>query len=764
MSRKADDTADTGPLRLSAWFGVTGLLLLATLLAAAFVQVRQYALLNMTVQYQDDYLVLSLYQVEIEYLRLREQMREEADAPGGGTALQLRYDIFVSRVSLLGSDRAHRLITAGEASPKVLAEIDSFIHRADMYLGAEPRGPLSPQAARALLVSLEALNEPIHQVMLDASHRVAAQVTERQGQVRQHNQIGLALTGSLLAMVVGFAAIALRQMRQVEQRSRRLELLADQLRDARIEAESTSDAKSEFLADMSHELRTPLHGMLGMLSLVQDSPRDPRAADWLGTADDSAQHLLRLLDDILDLSKLESGALALAPGPVVLATLLREVQALLAPAASAKGLGLHVELDAALPALVRLDATRVRQVLFNLLANAIKYSEAGAIVLHVRRFVGSDGPAMLEFDVADTGIGMDRETLARLFRRFNRAEGQGTARQGGTGLGLAISRNLARLMGGEIGVRSTPGAGSVFSFRCPLQGAQALAPPAAAGASQVGQPLHVLVAEDHPVNRLYMAALLARLGHRAQLVDNGLAAVAALRAQDEAMAHADAAVRAFDLVLMDVHMPVMDGVAATEAIRALPGPASRVCVVALTADVFADTRQRCLAAGVSEVVTKPMSLGALRQLLASRFGGAAGSATGDLATAQHSAPLPVIDIDSSSSAAGLLDRSTLHSVRDLMGASEMPSLYGGFFAQAEDAARRMRDAMRDADTEALRRSAHSVKGAALNLGLPALAEAASLLNRDAATLAAHHLALAVQRYEEITAATRALCEGEGLLN
>ena len=771
MNREAPDTGDTGPLRLSAWFGVTGLLLLATLLAAAFVQVRQYALLNMTVQYQDDYLVLSLYQVEIEYLRLREQMREEADAPGGGTALQLRYDIFVSRVSLLGGDRAQRLITAGEASPQVLADIDSFIHRADLYLGAEPRGPLSQQAARALLTALEALGEPIHQVMLDASHRVAAQVTERQGQVRQHNRIGLALTGSLLAMVMVFAAIALRQMRQVEQRSRRLELLADQLRDARIEAESTSTAKSEFLADMSHELRTPLHGLLGMLSLVKDSPLDPRATDWLGTADESAQHLLRLMDDILDLSKLESGALALAPAPVALATLLREVQALLAPAASAKGLGLHVELDTTLPAVVRLDATRVRQVLFNLLANAIKYSEAGAIVLHVRRFVGGDGPAMLEFDVTDTGIGMDTGTVARLFRRFSRAESPGSSnRQGGTGLGLAISRNLARLMGGEIGVRSTPGAGSVFSFRCPLQttDAAAVAPAPPGAANPVGRPLRVLVAEDHPVNRLYMAALLARLGHHAQLVDNGLAAVTALRDQDAAGAGAGAEPGAaaastvnrapFDLVLMDVHMPVMDGVAATEAIRALPGPASLVCVVALTADVFADTRQRCLDVGVSEVITKPLNLGALHQLLVRRFG----HLTGDPSAPPGATPLPLTD--STDNSIGLLDRSTLYSVRDLMGAAEMPMLYGGFFIQAEDAARRMRDAMRDADTEALRRSAHSVKGAALNLGLPALAEAASLLNRDAATLAAHHLALAVQRYEEITAATRALCEGEGLLN
>ena len=201
---------EAGPQRLSIWLSVTGLLLLATVLAAAFVQVRQYALLNLTVQYQDDYLVLSLYQVEIEYLRLREALHHEVDQPGSAPTLQLRYDIFVSRVSLLGGDRAQRLL-AGGSNQQLLRDLDNFIRRADMYLGAEPRGALSPQAAQVLLTGLQALEAPIHAVMLEASHRVAAQVTERQSQVRQHNQIGLALTGFLMAMVALFALIAWRQ-------------------------------------------------------------------------------------------------------------------------------------------------------------------------------------------------------------------------------------------------------------------------------------------------------------------------------------------------------------------------------------------------------------------------------------------------------------------------------------------------------------------------------------------------------------------------
>ena len=740
----ANGIAEAGPHRVSTWFGITGLLLLATVLAAAFVQVRQHALLSQAVQYQDDYLVLSLYQVQVEYLRLREQLHQEVDRPASASGLQLRYDIFVSRVSLLGSDRAQRLLAAGDVSKRLLRDVDSFIRRADIYLGSETRASLSPQAANALLTELQALDEPIHNVMLEASHRVAAQVTERQQQVRQHNQIGLALTGFLLAMVMVFAGIAMRQMRQVEQRRRRLERLADQLRDARIEAEAASEAKSEFLADMSHELRTPLHGLLGMLSLLKDSPRDPQAADWMATADDSAQHLLRLLDDILDLSKLESGALVLAPSPVMLAPLLREMRSLLQPAASAKGLTLHATLDPALPDTVLLDATRVRQVLFNLLANAIKYSDAGAIVLHGRLQVPEGQPPTLEFEVADTGIGMDSETVSRLFRRFSRTESPGARRHGGTGLGLAISRNLARLMGGEIMVRSTPGTGSVFSLRCPLQAAAAAARNASLD-RPAGRPLQVLVAEEHPVNQLYIATLLGRLGHHTRLVDNGLQALQLLQAQ---AAGTDGP--PLDLVLMDAHMPTMDGVAATAAIRALPAPAGRVCILALTADVFADTRERCLAAGAAEVVTKPLSRDALRALLSRHFGDEVGTEA-----------LPALEPEVGTTM--LLDRHTLLGVRDLMGEGGLSRLYVGFFVQAEDAARRMRESMRDADLEALRRCAHGVKSTAQNLGLPALAAAATQLDRETHTLAVAQLALAVQRFEELTSATRALCHGEGLL-
>ena len=730
-------------MRLTTWLGVTGLLLLATLLAAAFVQVRQYALLNLTIQQQDDYLVLSLYQLETEYLRLRERWRQDLDtAAADPSALQLRYDIFLSRAALLRTERAARLLRQVPNAQQALRQIDTFASRADLYLSGEPRGPLSRQAARALLDELVTLADPIHQLLLDASHQVAVQVTERREQVRQHNVVGLALTGFLSAMVVVFALIALRQVRKLEQRRQSLEALADQLRDARTEAESASTAKSEFLADMSHELRTPLHGLMGMLSLLKDAPDDAQAPRWLQTADDSATHLLRLLDDILDLSKLESGTLLLQPQDVDLRALVQDVKLLMQTHAADKGLALELRFEGPLPDHVQLDPTRTRQVLYNLLNNAIKFSDAGSVVLCCRQRTGPDGEPQLEFDVIDSGIGMDQATVARLFQRFSRADDPLARRQGGTGLGLAISRNLARLMDGEIVVRSAPGAGSVFSFRCPLVAA-------ASGTTRQPEPapasprtLRVLVAEDHPVNRLYIAALLERLGHQGLFATNGLEAVQALRQQD------------VDLVLMDVHMPVMDGVAASEAIRGMEPPASQVCIVALTADVFADTRERCLRAGINEVITKPVSLPDLTALLARHFGSAEGPATEPATPAAEATPRQ----------APLLDPAALRHVTELMGPDRAPVLYASFFEQADDAARRMREAMRAADVDEVRRAAHAVKGAALNLGLPALAEAAAGLNNDAATLGPAPLALAVQRYEELVAATRAVCAAEGLVD
>jgi signal transduction histidine kinase/DNA-binding response OmpR family regulator len=577
---------------------------------------------------------------------------------------------------------------------------------------------------------------------------------DRDRRVGAQNRLGLALTAVLALLTLTFAALALRQMRLLRERRGALEELAQNLRQARQEAEAASKAKSAFLANMSHEIRTPFHGLMGMLSLLREAGLTPRQIDHLRTATESADHLLALLNDILDLSQLEGGHLSLAPAPVSVRALLRDVEALMRPQAAAKNLALHLDADPAVPERVLLDATRVKQIVFNLLSNAIKFSEHGAVVLDVRCFrqpvsapagpavgspVDSTAAAQLEFIVSDTGIGMDEATLARLFSRFMQGNSTRLRRHGGTGLGLEISRNLARLMGGNITVRSRLGEGSRFTFWLPLHALPDLADPApsaAAPGSGTPRALRVLVAEDHPVNRNYMAALLEGMGHHAHFTANGEEAVQAARGQR------------FDVILMDLHMPVLDGVGATQAIRSFADPRrSTVPIVALTADAFPETKDRCLVAGMNDFLTKPVSPLVLATCLRRLFGSGDGAMAG---------PQTHTGLADEIAAAGnmLVDAAAMALTLQAIPAPRLNALITSFLDQGPETVQRLRAAVRDAQLLDLRVHAHAAKGAALNLGLTGLAQTAQALQDGAAHLPAHEIARLVQRFETQVPATR----------
>jgi CheY-like chemotaxis protein len=391
----------------------------------------------------------------------------------------------------------------------------------------------------------------------------------------------------------------------------------------------------------------------------------------------------------------------------------------------------------------------VRQVLYNLVANAIRFTDSGSIKLRCRHITPPlPSGAMVEIEVADTGVGMDADTLQRLFERtlvLERPTNRADAMRQGTGLGLEIAQRLTRLMGGDITVESMPGLGSTFRMRVPLR-----LPPASALEALAAEPApaaaaaharRVLVAEDNAVNRLYIGALLERMGHNAHFVENGLEALQAVQEHP------------FDIVLMDVHMPVMDGIAATESIRALDTQGAKLPIVALTADAYADTRTRCLAAGMEEVLVKPLGLPELEALFQRRFGSAAGATA-----SPESARAPV-----AAGGTALLDTEVLARLVELMPRAEAARLYEALLSQAGDATERMRRALRDADTDELRRVSHGLKGAALNLGLRALADAADRLSGSALNTNAGQLALALQRFDETLAATRALCASEPAL-
>jgi signal transduction histidine kinase/ActR/RegA family two-component response regulator len=588
--------------------GATALLLVLALAAVAWVQTRQHRLLGESVRFQDEYLQISLNQLQAEYLRLRLAIDAARDhLPLRADALQLRYDIFVSRVDLLDAGRSARLVAGMKEYDEVVGAVRAFVAQTDRLLGPSPSAALDAAALDALEERMAALDAPIQALVLEASHAVSVRVGQRYDALQELNRSAIALTLLLSLVSLGFAAIALGQLRRLDTRRRALEALAGELRAARGAAESASRAKSAFLANMSHELRTPFQGLLGMLELLDQGALDSAQRRQLVVARDAASHLLAVLDDVLDISRLEAGTLTLQSEPVAPRDLLADVRALMAPAADRKHLSFETRCDASVPARMRLDGLRVRQVLFNLLSNAIKFTERGGVLIEA---AVRDGELVIA--VADTGIGMDEATRALLFQRFSQGDDSTSRRYGGTGLGLEISRSLARMMGGDITVQSAPGAGSRFELRLPVADAVAAEPVRAAEpgvparALAATQRLRLLVAEDNEVNREVLAAMIDGLGQEAHFAQDGREALDAAASQD------------FDLVLMDLHMPGMDGIEAARAIRALEGGRSRVPIAALTADAFDDTRERCMAAGMDAFLPKPVSVEALARLIAAQ--------------------------------------------------------------------------------------------------------------------------------------------------
>ncbi|MEK8051533.1 ATP-binding protein [Ideonella sp. DXS22W] len=370
-------------------------------------------------------------------------------------------------------------------------------------------------------------------------------------------------------------------------------------------AEAATRAKSAFLANMSHEIRTPLNAILGLVQLMRHEAAEPVAARRLAHVEDASQHLLALIDDILDLSRVEAGKLTLSPRDIDLPALLERVHALLAGRAAAKGVALVLQAEG-LPARVHADPTRLTQVLLNLAGNAVKFTDQGQVTLSARLLDAPPGAApgagwRVRFEVADTGPGIPHAQLPLLFAPFEQGDASTTRRHGGSGLGLAISREVVALLGGEITVHSRPGEGACFAFELTLRPALAAAAPAesapslaALRARHAGR--RVLLVEDNPINQAVAGELLQEAGLQVTLAADGEQALAAARREAPA------------LMLMDVHMPLMDGLAATRAWRAHEARAglARTPVIALTATAFAGERDACLDAGMDDHLAKPI--------------------------------------------------------------------------------------------------------------------------------------------------------------
>jgi signal transduction histidine kinase/ActR/RegA family two-component response regulator len=404
----------------------------------------------------------------------------------------------------------------------------------------------------------------------------------------------IALLACVVALTTLFAFVRAKA-EQTLQRNVEVRKRAEQ------EARAADLAKSAFLANMSHEIRTPMNGVLGMAGLLLRSPLLPEQREQAETINSCAEALLALVDDILDLSKIEAGRLQLREADVPLRGLAAGIVRLLAPRAEGKGVALTLEVAADLPERIRVDPARLRQILLNLVGNAVKFTLQGTVTVAVAR----DEPDAVLFTVCDTGIGISEEDQARLFGHFSQVDSTAARRFGGSGLGLAISRRLVEMMGGSIGVRSAPGAGSTFWIRLPLRPAlqgdlPAASPEAGAGRRAGGR---VLVIEDNEVNRQVLLAQLTALGFDADAAADGEEGLASLEQRE------------YDAVLMDCQLPGLDGYEATRRLRQHETGGRSTPVIAVTAHAMKGEREKCLAAGMDDHIAKPISLEQLAALL-----------------------------------------------------------------------------------------------------------------------------------------------------
>ncbi len=588
---------------LNAWpysirlFGVTAAIALAMALLLTFELIQRQALIaqsNLRVDSQ----TAPAFLLDREFLRFQHalELHLYKTIPLPKDALLLHLDLLESKVDVVRESPGAAFMFKNPDNVASVERIHEFVQRAHQELN---RSDSRASVLHRLLQDMTDFTAQSHSLGTSADLMASILMEEQYDELLAQNRQITWLTLAQLIFLMGTAVALLSRHRKQQKEKAALTTLNDQLRQAQLDAESASRGKSLFLANMSHELRTPFNGIMGILNVLATTPLSPQQADLIYTANNSAGHFLKLLNDILDASALESGKMSIQAEEVDVRAAMLDVHAIMLPLAVQKELKFELHELPTASFWVKSDGTRLRQILLNLLNNAIKFTEKGKISLQFQTSSDRAGLQFFEFAVTDTGIGLHEESLGKLFQRFYQVD-SGLSRQfSGAGLGLEISMGLARLLNGEIEVQSQLGHGSTFRLRLPLvthtPAITEVVPPSQDSITPSNHiSLRILVAEDHPVNQKFLAFLLQRMGHTATFCDNGELALKALQEAD------------FDVVLMDIHMPVMDGLTATRSIRALASEKSQIPVIVLSADVYKEARDNAATVGVNAFIPKPV--------------------------------------------------------------------------------------------------------------------------------------------------------------